>query len=324
MAEKELISIAFLIVGSLMLYFGADFLVKGSSRLAFKLGITPLIIGLTVVAFGTSSPELVVSLSAGFDGNSSIALGNVIGSNICNIALILGLAALIKPLEVNIRAVSSDLWIMLIASAVVIIMALDGDLDTLDGIILILGIIGYIVNIIRKSSKNKPEIDIDLTDGGKSIKDKTYFQIFLIVLGLVVLMVGANLFLEGAVNIAESLGVSNAVIGLTVVALGTSLPELATSTVAAVKGESDISLGNVVGSNIFNILMILGATSMFFPIGSKDISVIDIGVMIFLSLVIIPLGMRHNRFSRMDGLFLLAVYAGYMFYLFKYSGTVTG
>jgi cation:H+ antiporter len=319
MANADLLSIMFLILGSVLLYFGADSLVKGNSRLALNLGITPMIIGLTVVAFGTSAPELIVSLSAGLQGKSDIALGNVIGSNICNIALILGLAAVIKPVDFEIKSISKDLWVMLIASVAVLVMALDGDLDKYDGGILALGIIAYIFYNIRKSRGVPQEVDIEKYVGKTKFQDKNVYHIMLIIVGLVILLMGANLFLEGAVRLAQLFGLSNTVIGLTVVALGTSLPELAVSSVASFKGETEISLGNVVGSNIFNLLMILGITALIFPIDANDISYIDIGIMIFVSLIIIPMGMRKNRFGRIDGAILLSIYIAYMTYLFIYA-----
>lgn len=322
MNSSDLLSIGFLILGSIMLYFGADSLVKGSSRLAFKLGIAPIIIGLTVVAFGTSAPELLVSISAGMQGKSDIALGNVIGSNICNIALILGLSALIKPIELNYKAVSKDLWVMILASLSVVIMAYDGEIGVFDGAILTLGIISYILYNIKKSRNEKADFDIEGIAGPTKLKDKSIYHIMLLITGLAILMMGANLFLEGAVRIAQLFGMSNAVIGLSIVALGTSLPELATSAVASMKGQSDISLGNVVGSNIFNLLLILGLTALFFPIGAKDIRIIDIIVMLFVSALIVPIGLRKNKFGRLDGAFLILIYVGYMVYLFNQTPRV--
>lgn len=322
MDSADLLSVGFLILGSILLYFGADSLVKGSSRLAFKLGITPIIIGLTVVAFGTSAPELLVSLSAGMQGKSDIALGNVIGSNICNIALILGLSALIKPIDFNYKSVSKDLWIMVIASLSVVLMSLDGALGIFDGALLTLGIIAYILYNIKKSRNEKADFDIEKISGPTKLKDKSIYHILLLITGLAVLMMGANLFLEGAVRIAQLFGMSDAVIGLSIVALGTSLPELATSAVASMKGESDISLGNVVGSNIFNLLLILGLTALLYPIGAKDIRIIDISVMLAVSVLIVPLGLRKNQFGRLEGAFLLLIYVSYMAYLFNQAPRV--
>ncbi|GAB1371756.1 calcium/sodium antiporter [Candidatus Kapaibacterium sp.] len=315
MENSVLFSSAFIIVGSLLLYFGADALVKGASRLAIRLGITPMIIGLTVVAFGTSAPELVVSLSAGMRGKADIALGNVIGSNICNIALILGLSALIRPLDVNYKTAGKDIFIMVAVSVITLLLAFDGELTTIDGAILIVGIISYVMFNIHKSKKDSADVSVDELTETKYM-NKNILHILMVIAGLVILMMGANLFLEGAVRMAKMFNLSDAVIGLTIVALGTSLPELATSAVASYKKHSDISLGNVLGSNIFNLLMILGATSIFFPINSTGIKVVDVALMILLSVIIVPLSYRKNVINRYSGAFLLLIYTSYMYYLF--------
>lgn len=315
MENSVLFSSAFIIVGSLLLYFGADALVKGASRLAIRLGITPMIIGLTVVAFGTSAPELVVSLSAGMRGKADIALGNVIGSNICNIALILGLSALIRPLDVNYKTAGKDIFIMVAVSVITLLLAFDGELTTIDGAILIVGIISYVMFNIHKSKKDSTDVSVDELTETKYM-NKNILHILMVIAGLVILMMGANLFLEGAVRMAKMFNLSDAVIGLTIVALGTSLPELATSAVASYKKHSDISLGNVLGSNIFNLLMILGATSIFFPINSTGIKVVDVALMILLSVIIVPLSYRKNVINRYSGAFLLLIYTSYMYYLF--------
>lgn len=315
MENSVLFSSAFIIVGSLLLYFGADALVKGASRLAIRLGITPMIIGLTVVAFGTSAPELVVSLSAGMRGKADIALGNVIGSNICNIALILGLSALIRPLDVNYKTAGKDIFIMVAVSVITLLLAFDGELTTIDGAILLVGIISYVMFNIHKSKKDSADVSVDELTETKYM-NKNILHILMVIAGLVILMMGANLFLEGAVRMAKMFNLSDAVIGLTIVALGTSLPELATSAVASFKKHSDISLGNVLGSNIFNLLMILGATSIFFPINSTGIKVVDVVLMILLSVIIVPLSYRKNVINRYSGAFLLLIYTSYMYYLF--------
>ncbi len=315
MENSVLFSSAFIIVGSLLLYFGADALVKGASRLAIRLGITPMIIGLTVVAFGTSAPELVVSLSAGMRGKADIALGNVIGSNICNIALILGLSALIRPLDVNYKTAGKDIFIMVAVSVITLLLAFDGELTTIDGAILLVGIISYVMFNIHKSKKDSADVSVDELTETKYM-NKNILHILMVIAGLVILMMGANLFLEGAVRMAKMFNLSDAVIGLTIVALGTSLPELATSAVASYKKHSDISLGNVLGSNIFNLLMILGATSIFFPINSTGIKVVDVVLMILLSVIIVPLSYRKNVINRYSGAFLLLIYTSYMYYLF--------
>ena len=249
-----MISVVFVLIGILLLYYGAEILVKGSSNLAIKVGVSPMLVGLTVVAFGTSSPELFVSFMAGMQNSSDIALGNVIGSNICNIGLILGLSSLIMPVKVNIKDIKLDLSIMIVASLIVWLMILDKHLSHLDGIILLIMIISYLFFKIKQSIKERKDTDLEIDE---NVKQKSKgFYIFLVIAGLIILIIGSNLFIDGAISIARYLGVSNAIIGLSLVAFGTSLPELATSVIAAIKKQDDISLGNIIGSNIFNILCI--------------------------------------------------------------------
>lgn len=309
-----MISVVFVLIGILLLYYGAEILVKGSSNLAIKVGVSPMLVGLTVVAFGTSSPELFVSFMAGMQNSSDIALGNVIGSNICNIGLILGLSALIMPVKVDIKEIKLDLTLMIIASLIVWIMIIDKHISHLDGIILLLMIISYLFFKIKQSIKERKDIELEIDENGKQ-KSKGFY-IFLIVAGLITLIIGSNLFIDGAISIARYLGVSNAIIGLSLVAFGTSLPELATSVIAAIKKQDDISLGNIIGSNIFNILFILGFTSTFFQINAGDIKTIDYLVMLFMSLVIIPMGIVGKKYSRIDGLLLLIIYIAYIYYLY--------
>ncbi len=309
------IDIVFLIVGGFMLYLGAEGLVRGSVAIAFRMGITALVIGLTFVAFGTSSPELVVSLSAGAVGDSEIALGNVIGSNIANVALILGAAALVKPIDVNPSYLKKDLIIMLLVSVLMIILIMDGEIGLFDGMIFTIGIISYVFFSFYTAKKENGIQEI-ITEEIPKKQRKLFTDIMFFLGGLAILIFGARLFVDGAVNIAEVLGVSKTIIGISIVAFGTSLPELATSIVAALKGEADVSLGNVIGSNIFNILMILGITGLIFPIPATELNWIDLGIMLGVSVIIIPLSYFGKKLSRIDGLILLAIYAGYIYYLF--------
>jgi len=309
-----MISIIFFLIGILLLYYGAKILVKGSSNLAIKIGISPMLVGLTVVAFGTSSPELFVSFIAGMQNSSDIALGNVVGSNICNIGLILGLASIIMPVKVDINDIKLDLFIMIAASLIVWLMILDKHLSHLDGIILLILIISYLFFKIKQSIRERKEIDLEIDDNSK-VKSKGFY-IFLIIAGLITLIIGSNLFIDGAISIARYLGVSNAIIGLSLVAFGTSLPELATSIIAAIKKQDEISLGNIIGSNIFNILFILGFTSTFFQINAGDIKTVDYLVMLFTSLIIIPMGIVGKKYSRIDGFMLLLIYIAYIYYLY--------
>ena len=312
-----LFEIFLLFIGSLMLYFGAEGLVRGSVGIAFRMGISALVIGLTFVAFGTSSPELVVSLSAGAEGDSEIALGNVIGSNICNVALILGVASLIKPIEVNLTYIRDDILIMIGFSVVMILFLTDGMIGRIEGGIFTFGIISYVFYSIYKSRKKRKTPEV--LDEVPREKAPMWRNIVFFLGGLGILIYGARIFVASAVTIAEVIGVSKTVIGISVVAFGTSLPELATSAVASIKGESDVSLGNVVGSNIFNILMILGITGMIFPIPAIDVNYIDLGIMMLVTLIIIPLSLQKGKLTRWNGLLLLSIYVGYIYYLYAQS-----
>jgi len=298
------------------LFLGGEGLIRGSSSLAIRVGISPLVVGLTVVAFGTSSPELLVSLKAAIMGSSSIALGNVIGSNIANIALILGLSAVITPIEVHANVIKREIPIMIVVSLLLIFFLLDGTLGFIEGLIFIILLIAYtVVNILLSLKENK-EIEKEFEEGLKSRLNIPLAILFIIV-GLVFLFFGADLFLKGAVSLAKMFNVSDAIIGLTIVAVGTSLPELFTSIVATIKKESDIAVGNVVGSNIFNILSILGISAIIVPISSSQISIIDLGAMLAAALILLPLSYTGFRISRLEGLLLLIGYFAYIFLLIQ-------
>ena len=303
-----------------MLYFGAEGLVSGSSSIAVRVGITPLVVGLTIVAFGTSSPELVVSIAASLQEKSEIVLGNVIGSNICNIALIVGVAAMIRPIRVDIKLIKTDIWIMIGISLLLIIILFDGMINFYDGLILFAGILIYNYATIYMAKTFGPPDEKSTTSYNTEIKKperKTWLDVLFIIGGIVVLVVGANLFLQGAIDIASFLGASEALIGLSIVAFGTSLPELATSVVAAIKNEGDISIGNAIGSNIFNILFILGAAALISPISGENIEWIDLGMMMFVAIIIFPLAWTKFKLTRPEGAFLLIIYVSYIYYLFQ-------
>jgi cation:H+ antiporter len=305
----------YLIGGLVSLFIGAEGLIRGSSNLAIRIGIAPLVVGLTVVAFGTSAPELVVSLKAALLGNSSISLGNVIGSNIANIALILGVAALIRPLDVHAKVIMREIPIMIGISGLLLLLLIDGELGFFDGLIFVFGLITYIiVNVMMARKEKNTEVDSEFTEGLKS-KFGIPISIIFMIGGLGLLILGANLFVQSAVAIAKMFKVSDAIIGLTIVAIGTSLPELITSIVASYKKEADIAIGNVVGSNVFNILGILGITAIIIPISSVGISNIDLGMMIFAAIILFPLSRTGFSISRLEGSFLLAGYFGYIYYL---------
>lgn len=307
--------VLYLVGGLVMLFIGAEGLIRGSSNLAIKIGITPLVVGLTVVAFGTSTPELVVSLKAALLGNSSISLGNVVGSNIANIALILGVAAIIKPLDVHANVIMREIPIMILITVLFLFLLIDGELGFIDGLIFVIGLVIYlIVNVLLARKEKNPEVDSEFKEGLKS-KLGVPVSIVLMLAGLGLLILGANLFVQSAVAIAKMFNVSDAIIGLTIVAIGTSLPELITSIVASYKKEADIAIGNVVGSNIFNILGILGITALIIPISSVGLGYVDLGVMLFTAIILFPLSRTGFSISRFEGAILLVGYAGYIFYL---------
>lgn len=314
------------LIGFLMLYYGAEWLVKGSSSLARSLGVTPVVIGLTVVAFGTSAPELVVSLISSIKGKSMIAVGNVVGSNICNIALVLGLAAMFQPITSHRSVHKRDIPLMLAISVYLLVLSLDSKLGRIEGATLFGGIILYTFfnySIAMKESKQKSTEQTVASEF--EVEEIAYVtsrtrQIVLILIGISGVVVGAQVVVESAVKIMKILGVSEKFIGLTIVAFGTSLPELATSVVAALRKEMDISIGNLVGSNVFNILSVLGAASLVRPIPIpggfiKSGLVIDYMVMMFTSLL--PWLMMRKTFTvtRLHGSILLFCYVGYLTYL---------
>ncbi|WP_337872522.1 calcium/sodium antiporter [Ignavibacterium sp.] len=309
------ISIPLYLIGGLIgLFLGGEGVIRGSSSLALKVGISPLVVGLTVVAFGTSSPELLVSLKAALMGSSSIALGNVIGSNIANIALILGLASVIRPLQVHANVIKREIPIMIGVSLLLVFFLIDGMVGFIEGLIFIILLIAYtIVNIFLSLKENK-EIEKEFEEGLKS-KLNIPTAVLFIVAGLALLFFGADLFLKGAISLAKVFNVSDAIIGLTVVAVGTSLPELFTSLVATIKKESDIAVGNAVGSNIFNILSILGISAILIPIKSDQISYFDFGVMLAAALILLPLSNSGFRISRSEGILLLTGYFVYVYLL---------
>lgn len=309
-----IISLLILFISIGMLYYGADRLVSGSSSIALRLGIKPLIIGLTVVAFGTSSPELAVSLLSVFEGKWDIAVGNVIGSNIVNIGLILGISALIKPIEVNRQIIKIDTFVMIGVSILFTIFMFDSYIGRVEGAVLFALLIGYIIMNIRITIKDKKEAQ-PIEDSLEIKKNNIWLDILFIVAGLILLVFASDLFVDKAVYFAKMFGLSEAVIGLTIVAIGTSMPELATSVIAAIKGEGDISLGNVVGSNIFNILAIIGVVAMINPISINEINYTDMATMILMAAIIYPLARTGYLIDRKEGALLILIYIIYTAYL---------
>ncbi len=317
-------SVVYLLLGVALLYFGAEILVRGSSNVALRLGVRPIIVGLTVVAFGTSSPELIVSMTSALDGAAPLAVGNVIGSNICNIALIVGIAAIIRPIHVEKKTVMEDVVLMLGVTGLIAFFILNTNeriIESWEGVILFSLFLGYIIHTVIDSrkeikaqkKKEKKELEFREIPLPKP-KKRTWLDLIFIGGGLVTLVFGSDLFVEGAVQIARYLNLSEAVIGLTLVALGTSLPELATTIIAATKNENDLAFGNAVGSNIFNILLVLGLTSIFLPLSASGINMIDIGIVLVISALVLPMAWHKFSLSRFEGFILLLLYVGYIIY----------
>jgi len=307
----------YIIGGSIGLFIGAESLVRGASSLAIRLGISPLVVGLTVVAFATSSPEMVVSIKAAIEGNPGIVVGNVVGSNICNIALILGVAAMVSPLSVKTQVIKREIPIMIIVSVILLLILLDDTITRVEGVFLVIGIITYIILGYKYSMKerNNKEVIKEFEEIIPKSPYKVWQSLVFILVGLGLLVFGSNLFVDGAVSIAEKFGVSQAVIGLTIVALGTSLPELTTSIVASFKNENDIAIGNAVGSNVFNILSILGISSLIRPISDTGITMVDLSIMMFFTILILPLSKTKFTLRRWEGALLFCGYIAYMIYL---------
>jgi cation:H+ antiporter len=314
-------AILLFVVGLGFLIIGAEALVRGASRLAAVLGISPLVIGLTVVAFGTSSPELAVSLKSALSGQANIALGNVVGSNIFNVLFILGLSALIVPLVVSQRLVRLDVPLMITLSVIVLILSLDGNFSRADGIMLVAGLVIYVWFLIYQSRRETIAVREEYAEElgtERHVKGNWIKNVGLVLGGLVLLVLGSRWLVDSAVSFAQYLGVSELVVGLTIVAAGTSLPEVVTSVIAAIRGERDIAVGNVVGSNIFNIMGVLGFASIIAPTGievSTAVIGFDIPVMIAVALACLPIFFTEGVISRQEGVLLLGYYVAYTLYL---------
>lgn len=309
-------NVTLLILSLFALYIGAGWLVKGSSELALKAKISNLVIGLTIVAFGTSAPELVVSLNATLSGQGDISVGNIIGSSIFNIAAILGISAVIQPLKAKRQLTRLDIPILIVATVVFTLLFWNGTLGRLEGCLFLAGIILYTIFSLYYSRKHEKKVE-ELAGELEKQPEAWYKDVMYIVGGLVILIFASNLLVNNAVSIAQELGVSEAVIGLTIVAAGTSLPELATSVVSALKKNPDIAIGNIVGSNLFNILAIAGTSSVVKPIVAKNVNYVDLLVMLGLTLLLLPLVKSGQKISRAEGWALIVVYLCYLAWLLR-------
>lgn len=309
-----LISISILLLGLIVLIAGGEFLVKGSVGIAKYFSISPLVIGMTVVSFGTSAPELIVSLKAALSGNPEISIGNVIGSNIANLGLVLGLTALIFPLVIDRQSIKVDWPMLMFATALFYLFSIDGEIERWEGFILFFALISFTIWLIR-DSKKKLKLN-DEVISKKQNKGNIYYALTFTLVGLVGLYYGSEWLLIGAIDIAEKAGMSKHLIGVTIIAFGTSVPELTTSCIAALRKQTDISIGNLIGSNIFNIMAVIGLTGIVQPIRVQN-TVLDFDVfwVIGIALAIFPIMRFGFNISRPKGAFLFIVYLTYVFIL---------
>jgi len=315
-------TILYFIAGLIILILGADLLVRGASRIAAAAGIPPLVIGLTIVAIGTASPEIAVSLRAASLGQGSLTLGNVLGSNIFNILFVLGVTALVSPIIIAEQLIRFDAPIMVGVSLLALGLSLDGKLGAIDGLLLLLGFLTYTVFALRQSRRESAKVHKEyareFADTEKHSLWNTAKNILFMLIGLGLLVLGARWLVESATTMAKAAGISELVIGLTIVAVGTSLPEVATSIIAALKGESDIAVGNAIGSNIFNLLGVLGLAGTISPGGiavMPRVLTFDFLVMVFVALVCMPVFYVDDNVSRGEGMLFLSYYVLYTSYL---------
>ena len=313
----ELIMIAIYIIGGLiLLYFGANWLVQGAITLSLHLGLSPLIVGLTVVALGTSLPEALVSVQAAIGHQGGIAIGNVVGSNILNIALILGLSAFFNPLKVDSHLVKADIPLLAGATFMLVVLLEDFHISRMEGAFLLLCIVGYVAGNIMTVKRTSPEENkIEGVEVPEDHHKNLWRDISFLFIGLIALAFGSNFLVTGAVDLARIWGLSEALIGLTIVSIGTGTPEMATALMAAYRKRSDLAIGNAVGSNLFNIMFVLGIAALVAPLDGKGISSIDLYVMLGVTFLLLPTVWTGRIIDRKEGFLFLAIYVGYLYHL---------
>ena len=300
--------ILLIIVGVVLVLWGADRLTDGATAIAQRLNVPQIVIGLTVVAMGTSMPEFFVSLVSALKGTTGMAVGNVVGSNVFNTMLIVGVAAIVAPMAISVNTVKKDIPCAVLSSLVLVLMSLDGEISRIDAAVLFIGFLLFMGYTLRLAKGNNGEEDV-------IVPMKPLKAAFFVLLGLACLVLGSQLFVDSASKLAREMGVSDAVIGLTIVAGGTSLPELATSVVAAMKGRSSIAIGNVIGSNVFNVLMILGITGVICPMDLQGITRVDLGIFLGGIMLLWMFAFTKYTVARWEGLVMTLAFAGYMGWL---------
>jgi len=312
----ELMIAIYIIGGLILLYFGANWLVQGAITLALHLGLSPLIVGLTVVALGTSVPEALVSIQAAIGHQGGIALGNVIGSNILNIALILGLSAFFNPLKVDSHLVKADVPLLAGATFMLVVLLEDFHISRMEGAFLLLCIVGYVAGNIMTVKRTSPEENkIEGVEVPEDHSKNLWRDISFLFIGLIALAFGSNFLVTGAVDLARILGLSEALIGLTIVSIGTGTPEMATALMAAYRKRADLAIGNAVGSNLFNIMFVLGIAALVAPLDGNGISSVDLYVMLGVTILLLPTVWTGRILDRKEGFLFLAIYVGYLYHL---------
>jgi cation:H+ antiporter len=314
-----LTTVILFVAGLVMLILGAEVLVRGASRMALQWGISPLVVGLTVVSIGTGSPEIAVGLQSALTGQTDLAVGNVVGSNIFNVLAVLGVSALFAPLAISRQIIRSEVPVMIAASLLVLLIGWDGAISRIDGGLLLVLMVAYTLWLLRQSKSASPadhNLNLARATNGRWIYRLQ--QPALIVIGLLLLLVGADRLVSSAIAFAQAFGVSETVIGLTIVAAGTSLPELVTSTLAAIRGKREIAVGNAIGSNIFNLLGVLGLSAVFAPAGlpvSEQVWAFDLPVMLAVAVACLPVFINGLRIARWEGALFFGYYVAYTVFL---------
>lgn len=310
--ESTWIGLGQLLAGGVLLYGGGEVLVRSAAQLGLRLGMSPLVVGLTVVAFGTSSPELAVSVGATLDGMGDVAVGNVVGSNICNIALILGLCACIRPISVHMQLLRFDVPVAIGVAAAAYIVLLDTAVSRTEGLVLVVALAIYVALLLVLARREAEPVTTEFAEEQPDRERALPWLAAGVVAGLALLVWGGDWFVAGASDLARGLGISEALIALTVVSVGTSTPELATSLIATLRRHGDMAVGNIVGSNIFNVLGILGAAAIVRPLAAPGIFASDLWTMLGVSMLLLPLAWTGRSIVRWEGALLLALYAGYV------------
>lgn len=306
-----IVSLGLLLAGGVLLYLGGESVVRSGIAIGLRLGLPPVVVGLTIVAFGTSAPELAVSVGAALDDHGDVAIANVIGSNLANVALVLGLCAVLAPIRVESRLVSIDIPLALLATGALVLLLGDGLLSRMEGGIFVLALVIWLAFSVI-TARGESAAVVEEFDAALPARPSLLPSIGLLAFGLGLLVLGGDLFVDGGIDLATDLGVSDALIGLTIIAIGTSLPELVTSMIAALRGNADMAVGNIVGSNVFNVLGILGVAALVRPLPEGDLLFVDLVITLAVAALLWPLARSSLTIARIEGALLVSIYIGYI------------